>query len=67
MIFHENRLPADDYHEISSLICFFFLKNSKIWNCCLLQIIRGALRVKREQQHQQKKPKQSSIDYILYG
>ena len=23
MIFHENHLPADDSHEISSLICFF--------------------------------------------
>ena len=22
MIFHENRLPADDSHEISYLICF---------------------------------------------
>ena len=24
MIFHENRLPADDSHEISCLICCFF-------------------------------------------
>ena len=23
MIFHENRLPADDSHEISYLICYF--------------------------------------------
>ena len=23
MIFHENRLLADDYHEISCLICYF--------------------------------------------
>ena len=23
MIFHENRLPADDSHEISCLICYF--------------------------------------------
>ena len=38
MIFHENRLPADDSHEISCLICYF-LKSSKIWNCRLLQII----------------------------
>ena len=39
MIFHENRLPADDSHEIS---CFFviFEKETK-----LLQIIGGALRV----------------------
>ena len=45
MIFHENRLPADDSHEISSLICYF-CKSGKIWNCRLLQIIGGALRVK---------------------
>ena len=42
MIFHENRLPADDSHEISCLICYFW-KSSKIWNCRLLQIIGGAL------------------------
>ena len=23
MMFHENRLPADDSHEISCLICYF--------------------------------------------
>ena len=23
MVFHENRLPADDSHEISCLICYF--------------------------------------------
>ena len=23
MIFHENRLPADDSHEISCLVCYF--------------------------------------------
>ena len=23
MIFHENRLPADDSHEMSCLICYF--------------------------------------------
>ena len=45
MIFHENRLPADDSHEISCLICYFW-KSSKIWNCCLLQIIGGTLWVK---------------------
>ena len=43
MIFHENCLPADDSHEISCLICYFW-KTSKIWNCRLLQIIGGALR-----------------------
>ena len=26
MKLHENRLPADDYHEISCLIIFIFLK-----------------------------------------
>ena len=45
MLFHENRLPADDSHEISCLICYF-RKNDKIWNCLLLQIIGGTLRVK---------------------
>ena len=43
MIFRENRLPADDSHEISCLICYFW-KSSKIFNCRLLQIIGGALR-----------------------
>ena len=45
MLFHENRLPADDSHEISCLICYFW-KSSKIWKCRLLQILVGALRVK---------------------
>ena len=44
MIFHENHLPADNSHEISYLICYF-RKGGKIWTCCLLQIIGGALRV----------------------
>ena len=44
MIFHEIHLPADDSHEISCLICYFW-KNSTIWNFRLLQIIGGALRV----------------------
>ena len=44
MILHENRLPADDSHEISFLICYFW-KSVKIRNCHLLQIIGGALRV----------------------
>ena len=43
MIIHENRLPADDSHEISCLICYFW-KSGKIWNCCLLQIIGSASR-----------------------
>ena len=44
MIFQENRLPADDSHEISCLICYIW-KSSKIWKCRLLQIIGGALGV----------------------
>ena len=44
MIFHENRLLADDSNEISYLICYF-CKSCKIFNCRLLQIIGGALRV----------------------
>ena len=46
MIFHENCLPADNSHEISWLICYFW-KSSAIWDCRLLQIIGGALRVKK--------------------
>ena len=42
MIFRENRLPADDSHEMSCLICNFW-KSSKILNCRLLQITGGAL------------------------
>ena len=45
MIIHENRLPADDSHEISCLICYFE-KTAKFENCRLLQFIGGALRVK---------------------
>ena len=45
MIFHENCLPADNSHEISCLICYFW-KSGKIWNCRLLQTVGGALRVK---------------------
>ena len=44
MILHENCLSADDSHEISCLICYFW-KMGKICNCRLLQIIGGALRV----------------------
>ena len=48
MIFLENRLPADDSHEISCLICYF-LKSGNILNCRVLQIIGGALWVKVQQ------------------
>ena len=47
MIFHANRLPADDSHEISCLI-HYFRKSSKILNCHLLQNIGIALRVNAE-------------------
>ena len=52
MIFHENRLPADDSHEISCLISYFW-KSSKIWNYRLLQIIGGTLWVKLPVIHSQ--------------
>ena len=45
MILHENRLPADDSHEISYLkLIFFFEKAAKFFVvlCC---IVGGALRV----------------------
>ena len=41
-----NHLPADDSHEISSLIYFFLVK--KFCKCRLLQIVGGALLVKVE-------------------
>ena len=42
MIFHENRLPADDSHETSSLICYF-RKSAKfeIVVCCKLGGVYG--------------------------
>ena len=43
MIFHENRLPADDSHEIPCLIQYF-QKRGKILKCRLLQNIDSALR-----------------------
>ena len=42
MKFHENRLPADDSHEISCLY-LLFLKKQQNLNCHLLHIIGGAL------------------------
>ena len=44
MIFHENRLPADDSHD-EIIMLYLFLKKQQ--NCCLLQIIGSALWVKR--------------------
>ena len=47
MILHENPLPADDPHEISYLILVEnWERCRKIWNCRLLQIFSGALRIK---------------------
>ena len=48
MLFHENRLPADDSHEIACLIRYFG-KRGKILKCRLLQNIGGALRVNARQ------------------
>ena len=45
MILHEIRLLADDSLEISCLIRYL-LKKWQIFNCRLLQIIGGTLRVK---------------------
>ena len=47
MIFHENRLLADDSHDISYLI--FFLKLAKIsQNVSPAAVVIGALRVKEK-------------------
>ena len=44
MIFHENRLPADDSHEISCLICYFEkAAKFEIVVCC--KIIGCTLRI----------------------
>ena len=49
MIFHENRLLADDSHEISYLI--FFHKLGKIWqNLKSAAVVIGALKVTRTHQ-----------------
>ena len=47
MIFHENRLPADDSHVISFLIYFEKAAKFEIVVCCKL-CIGGALRVKSQ-------------------
>ena len=39
-------MPADDSHEISCIICYFWKKSSKSLDCRLLQIIGDALCVK---------------------
>ena len=44
MIFHENRLPADDSHEISYLI--FFGNWEMLQNLSSAAVVIGALRVK---------------------
>ena len=60
MILHENRLPADDSHEISCLICYF-CKNGKIFNCRLLQTIGGALRVNIQLMEEEQEYEEGSI------
>ena len=42
LIFRKNKV--DDSHKIAYFICYFW-KSGKIWNCPLLQIVGGALRV----------------------
>ena len=60
MILHENRLPADDSHEISCLIrCF--CKSGKIFNCRLLQPIGGALRVNIQLMEEEQENEEGSI------
>ena len=44
MIFHENRLPADDSHEILSL--FFFKLGKMLENLLSAAVVTGTLRVK---------------------
>ena len=44
MILHENRLPADDSHEISCLICYY-LKNAQNLKLSSAANYSGALRV----------------------
>ena len=51
MIFHENRLPADDSQEISYNILpylLFFLKKRQNWKLSSAEIIGGALRVNQK-------------------
>ena len=52
IIFHENRLPADDSHEISSHL--LFLKKKR-------QIIGGALRINVDNIFENKKPELINI------
>ena len=46
MIFHENRLPADDSHEMPYLIFFNYEKMSQ--NMSSAAVVIGALRVKKQ-------------------
>ena len=47
MIFHENRLLADDSHEISSFIIFFRKSGNMSKNVSSAAVLIGALRVPR--------------------
>ena len=46
MIFYENRLVADDFHEISYLIFFFWKLEKMSQNLLSAPVVIGALRVK---------------------
>ena len=47
-------MRIDNAHEVSCLICYFWKKKtSKIWSCCLLQIVGGALKVNFFQEEHQ--------------
>ena len=50
MIFHENRLLADDYPEISFLISFKNSLGKKLQNLLSAAVMIGALRVSIENQ-----------------
>ena len=65
MILHENRLPADDSHEISCLICYF-CKNGKFFNCRLLQIIGGALSIQLMEEEQEYEEGSIGMTYEKY-
>ena len=43
---HENRLPADDSHEILSLFFFFFKLGKMLENLLSAAVVIGTLRVK---------------------
>ena len=74
MIFHENRLPADDYRESSAsrrlsrtiMPYLLFLKKRQKFNCRLLQIVDGALRVKKIIRRPQTHEKLPSMQELIF-